>query len=79
MATLRITGRIDEHHRLMAEVPASVAAGPVELVVVLPGSDEDESGAAWERGVAAEWAEELADSSQDIYTLDDGEAVDATR
>jgi hypothetical protein len=79
MPTLRITGRIDEHHRLFAEVPPSIAIGPVEVVIVLPGSDEDDAGTAWERGVAAQWAEDLADSRQDIYTLSDGEAVDAGR
>ena len=75
MPTLRITGRVDEHHRLSAELPASVAAGPVELVIVLPGPGEDDAGRHWERGIAAEWAEDLADPSQDNYTLDDGEAI----
>lgn len=78
MPTLRITGRVDEHHRLSADVPESVAVGPVELVIVLPGPDEDDAGRHWEHGVAAEWAEDLADPRQDIYTLDDGEPVDAT-
>ena len=38
--------------------------------------DEDDAGACWERGVATEWAEDLADSRQDLYTSDDGEPVE---
>ena len=37
--------------------------------------DEDEAGACWERGVAKEWAEDLADPRQDLYTSDDDEPV----
>ena len=35
----------------------------------------DEAATAWFEGVAKEWAEELCDSRQDIYTLDDGQPV----
>ena len=38
--------------------------------------DEDDAGACWERGVAEEWAEDLADPRQDLYTSDDGEPVE---
>ena len=31
---------------------------------------------AWETGIAREWRQDLADSRQDIYSLDDGEPVD---
>jgi hypothetical protein len=41
--------------------------------------DEDDAGVAWAQGVEAEWSDELQDSSQDIYTLEDGEAVNASR
>jgi hypothetical protein len=42
-------------------------------------SDEDEAGTVWARGVAREWAGELSDSRQDLYTLTDGQPVDAAR
>jgi hypothetical protein len=77
MKAIELLGDIDEKHRLLAEVPPEVPAGPVRLIVLLP--DEDEGGAAWPQGVAREWSDELMDSRQDIYTLDDGLAVDAPR
>ena len=70
-------GDIDEQHRLQVSVPAEVPPGPVRLIVLLP--DEDGAGVAWAGGIATEWAEELRDPRQDIYTLDDGQPVDATR
>jgi hypothetical protein len=76
MAELRVIGRVDEHHRLTADVPDSVAAGPVELVIVSPNAQEDDAGTGWATGIAVEWADELADSRQDIYSMMDGEAVD---
>ncbi len=77
MKAIELIGDIDEHHRLRARVPEELPAGPVRLIVLL--SEEDESGGAWARGVAREWADELSDSHQDLYTLADGQPVDATR
>jgi hypothetical protein len=74
---IELLGDIDEKHRLQAEVPAELPAGPVRLIVLLP--DEDEAGTAWPHGVAREWSDELRDSRQDIYTLEDGQAVNAPR
>jgi len=47
------------------------------LIVLLP--DEDEGGIAWAQGVTREWSDELRDSRQDIYTLDDGQPLNAPR
>jgi hypothetical protein len=77
MKAIELLGDIDEKHRLHAEVPAEVPAGPVRLIVLWP--DEDEGGVAWSEGVAREWADELRDLRQDIYTLEDGQAVNAPR
>jgi hypothetical protein len=41
--------------------------------------DEDETGPAWAAGVSSEWSTELNDPAQDIYTLDDGQPIDASR
>ena len=41
-------------------------------------AQEDDAGAAWMGGVSQQWADELSDPHQDIYTLADGEAVDPT-
>ena len=68
-------GDIDERHRLRAQVPEELPAGPVRLIVLLP--DEDDAGSVWGSGIAREWADELSDPKQDIYTLDDGQPVNA--
>lgn len=77
MKAIRLVGDIDEKHRLRAGVPAEVPAVPVRLIVLLP--DEDEGGIAWPQGVAREWSDELRDSRQDLYTLEDGQPVNAPR
>jgi hypothetical protein len=77
MKTIEIPGDIDEHHRLHAQVPEGFPVGPVRVIVLAP--EEDEAGAAWAKGVSSEWSEDLADPRQDIYTLEDGEPVDAPR
>jgi hypothetical protein len=81
MKTIRVRGQVDEHHRLHADVPATVAPGPVEVDVVIPSESrsEDDAGTAWEAGVAREWAQELTDPRQDIYTINDGEPIDGSR
>jgi hypothetical protein len=77
MKAIELRGDIDAQHRLRAQVPEGVPAGPVRLIVLI--ADEDEAGAAWAPGVAAEWSDELGDATQDIYTLDDEKPVDASR
>ncbi len=77
MKALELVGDIDEQHRLQAHVPPELPAGPVRLIVLLP--EEDDAGAVWPRGLAKDWAEELSDPRQDIYTLEDGQPVNAPR
>jgi hypothetical protein len=74
MTAIRLTGHVDEMHRLVADVPGSIPPGPVTVLIV-PELNEDEAGQAWTEGIAAEWADELADVRQDIYTLADGEPL----
>ncbi len=71
----RITGHVDERHNLSAQVPDTVPPGPVTITIVpAESNDQDDE---WAVGVSQEWAEELTDVRQDIYTLDDGEPLDA--
>jgi hypothetical protein len=77
MKAIELIGDIDDQHRLQAQVPAEVPAGPVRLIVLLP--DEDDAGSAWAWGVDKEWPDELNDVRQDVYTLADGQAVNAPR
>jgi hypothetical protein len=74
---IELVGDIDEQHRLRAQVPEELPAGPVRLIVLLP--DEDDTGNVWANGIAREWSAELSDPTQDIYTLDDGQPVNAPR
>ena len=73
MKAIELVGDIDDQHRLKAQVPEELPAGPVRLIVFLP--EEDDAGSAWTRGIAREWNNELADSREDVYTLDDGQPV----
>jgi hypothetical protein len=77
MKALELVGDIDDQHCLQAHVPADLPASPVRLIVLLP--DEDQSGTAWTQGIATEWAAELADTREDLYTLSDGYPVNASR
>ena len=70
-------GEIDEHHNLRAEAPQDLPPGRVHLIVVRP--DDDEAGAFWPGDVSQAWSDELGDVRQDLYTLADGEPVDASR
>jgi hypothetical protein len=73
MKAIELVGDIDDQHRLRAQVPEEVPAGPVRLIVLLP--EEDDAGFAWAHGIAKEWADELNDTRQDIYTIADGQPV----
>jgi len=74
MTAKKVNGTVVENHQLTAEVPESVPAGPVTVLIV-PSSLEDDAGDAWMAGVAREWADDLNDERQDIYTMADGEPV----
>jgi hypothetical protein len=74
MNTVQVTGHVNEKHQLSAEVPASIPPGPVTVLIVA-APQEDDAGKAWMTGVAQEWADELQDVRQDIYTLADGKPV----
>jgi hypothetical protein len=76
MASIPINGHVDNQHRLSAIVPESVPPGPV-TVWIGTSAHEDEGGAAWMKGVIYQWADELGDARQDIYSPADGEAVDS--
>lgn len=74
METIKLSGHVDDNHHLTAEVPESVPAGPVTVLIV-PSSQEGDAGDAWMAGVAREWVDDLNDDRQDIYTMADGEPV----
>ena len=77
MSAIELIGDVDEHHRLHVLVPNEVPAGQVRVIVLVP--DEDDAGSVWQQGIAREWASELADPREDIYTINDGQPVNAPR
>ena len=79
MTTIKVIGSVDEQHRLIAEVPAHVPPGPIEVMLVVPSDREDEISREWTEGVAREWAAEWSDPREDIYPEEDGEPVDGPR
>jgi hypothetical protein len=79
MRTIRLTAQVDPQHRLTARVPDHIAPGTIEIDIVLPGDTPAERSDEWQRGIAREWADDLSDSRQDIYSLSDGEPVDGAR
>ncbi len=76
MNTRRITGHVDEQHVLSAQVPDSVPPGPVTIMII-PSAPHEDASESWAAGIAHEWADELRDARQDIYTLNDGEPMNA--
>ena len=74
MSIVRITATVDPSHRLFAQVPAEIPPGPV-TVLIAPQRHEDDAGDAWAEAVARDWADDLNDPRQDLYTLADGEPV----
>jgi len=82
--TIELFGDVDEHHRLTAQVPEAVPAGRIKLALIISAdipdaNEEDDAGHHWFSALSREWADELADERQDIYTMADGESVDETR
>jgi hypothetical protein len=77
MKAIELIGEVDDKHRLQAQLPENTPPGPVRVIVLIP--EEDEAGLAWMQGIAREWRPELSDPREDIYTLEDGMPVDATR
>ena len=77
MKAVELQGEIDDQHRLHADVPQSLPTGSVRVIIFMP--EEDEAGPAWAAGVSSEWSAELKDPAQDIYTLNDGQPIDAPR
>ncbi|MEX2171205.1 MAG: hypothetical protein WD851_17930 [Pirellulales bacterium] len=76
MTLSAVQGQVDEQHRLTAVLPDTVPPGP--MTVWFSAASEDDAGTAWMDGIGQQWADDLSDPQQDIYTLADGEAFDPT-
>ena len=81
MKAIELITEVDERRQLHIQLPEGVpplADTSVRVIVLMP-EVEDDADALWMQGVAREWAAELADEREDIYTLEDGEPVGAAR
>jgi hypothetical protein len=84
MKALEFVAEVDDQHQLHLELPQT-PAGLVRVLVLVPEAQEEaseaenEADAVWMQAIAREWREELADSREDIYTLEDGFPIDAAR
>lgn len=79
MKAFELIGEVDEAQHLIAVLPEYAPPGPVRVIVLMPETTSDKGEELWMQGIAHEWQAELADERQDIYTLEDGEPLDATR
>lgn len=81
MKALEFVAEVDAQHHLQLELPAETAPGPVRVLVLLPETreTEDDVDTVWMQAIVREWQEELADPREDIYTLEDGDPIDAAR
>lgn len=81
MKALEFVAEVDAQHRLQLELPVETSPGPVRVLVLLPETPETEGevNTVWMKAIAQEWHEELADPREDIYTLEDGDPLDAAR
>jgi hypothetical protein len=79
MRALEFVAGVDEQRRLQVTLPEILLPPTVRVIVLVPEPGEEDAGIAWAQGIAREWAAELADPREDIYTLEDGEPADAAR
>jgi len=79
MRTSELTAEVDERRQLIVSLPHTVLPGPVRLLILGPEPGAHGADAAWMNAIAREWAAELGDDREDLYTLQDGEPLDASR
>jgi len=84
MKALEFVAEVDTQHRLYLKLPHT-PAGLVRVLVLVPEQSEkaieveDSVETVWMQAIPREWQEELADPREDIYTMEDGEPIDAAR
>jgi hypothetical protein len=70
MKAIELQGEVDDQHRLLTDAPQSLLRGSVRIIVLI--SEENEGCPVGASGVSSEWAAELNDPGQDIYTSTTG-------
>ncbi len=72
-----LIAEVSDDRTVQIKIPESIHTKRARIIILPVEPEEDP--AEWMRAIAREWQDELADERQDIYTLEDGEPVDATR
>lgn len=80
MRAFLFVAEVDENRNVQVTLPPTAPSGRARVLVLLPDeTTEDETDTVWMQALAREWSDELADEREDIYSLEDGEPVDAAR
>lgn len=77
MKALELMREVHAKYLLQAQAPEALQPGSVHIIVLIP--DEEDAGEAWMQDITREWAAELSDPREAIYTLEDGKPLDAAR
>ena len=73
MNMVKLCGNVDENGQMSCAGPLIDLPWPCHGLGISRITEEDAH--FWSEGVAREWADELDESAQDIYTMADGERV----
>jgi membrane-bound lytic murein transglycosylase MltF len=80
MRAFETTGTVEVNNRLHLDHPISAGLRHrVKVIVLVPDSDEDDESAWLAAAANSEVFADLADPSEDVYTINDGRQFDGTR
>ena len=77
MSALELFATIDERHQITVALAKNTAPGPVRVLILVPDDGAIAHAAGWHAGIGGEWTAELADARDEVYTLEDGELIQA--
>lgn len=66
MEIFEVLGQVDEQHCLHVELPASIPAGPVKIVLKQADSPNAEDD-GWSEAIGSAWLNDWSDPREDIY------------
>lgn len=72
-----LIAEVDDTRQVQITIPETIRTRQARIIILPYETGEDPE--QWMRALGREWQDELSDERQDIYSLDDGEPVDATR
>lgn len=77
LSAIELAGTIDEHHQIQLDEPLPIEPSKRVRVIVLYSNNDEISEKDWLRAASKNSAFDfLKDSSEDIYTLEDGKPLE---